>query len=301
MVNASIYDLLVPNTARNLRRLFIVGSALWIIGCTPIPEDLNNRANEHIRAGQYATAVVQLQQAQVLSPDEAVYYINAAAAFVASNQYRRAEEVLLFTVTLDDDQWQPIAYYNLGNVYFDLGEYQSAIEAYRNALRLDPTFENARYNLEIALARIPTSTPTEQEIATDTPTPTNPATEQQDMPTETPSPTPSATAETATPTPTESTETATTTPTIPVTPTATAAETETTPTPTIESSETPQGAGQPSETPATTRTPTGTPTPDNAQLEADSLLEPLEDRQNRIERDAHSDENMPTQPAERDW
>jgi len=39
------------------------------------------------------------------------------------------------------------AYYNLGNTYFDLGEYSKAVRAYQRALQLDSSFSMASYNL----------------------------------------------------------------------------------------------------------------------------------------------------------
>lgn len=45
-------------------------------------------------------------------------------------------------------------YYNLGNSYYRMGELGKAILAYERALRLDPTDQNARFNLEFVNARI---------------------------------------------------------------------------------------------------------------------------------------------------
>jgi len=43
--------------------------------------------------------------------------------------------------------------YNLGNSFVMLGEYDSAIEAYELALKIDPHFKEARQNLKVAKAR----------------------------------------------------------------------------------------------------------------------------------------------------
>lgn len=42
-------------------------------------------------------------------------------------------------------------YYNLGNTYERLGEYQSAVSAYKRALEIDPLFHEASYNLAVVL------------------------------------------------------------------------------------------------------------------------------------------------------
>lgn len=51
---------------------------------------------------------------------------------------------------------QPTAevYYNLGNAYFKQGELAQAILAYERALRIDPSYKDAKYNLQFAQSRI---------------------------------------------------------------------------------------------------------------------------------------------------
>ena len=45
------------------------------------------------------------------------------------------------------------AFHNIGNVYMQKEEYDNAIEAYKQALRNDPTDEATRYNLALARKR----------------------------------------------------------------------------------------------------------------------------------------------------
>ena len=53
-------------------------------------------------------------------------------------------------------QEQPTAevYYNLGNAYFKQGELTQSILAYERALRLKPSFKDAKHNLQFAQSRI---------------------------------------------------------------------------------------------------------------------------------------------------
>lgn len=46
------------------------------------------------------------------------------------------------------------AYYNLGNAYFKLGELAQAILAYERALRIEPSYKDAKHNLLFAQSRI---------------------------------------------------------------------------------------------------------------------------------------------------
>ncbi|MFA8449981.1 MAG: tetratricopeptide repeat protein [Bacteroidales bacterium] len=46
------------------------------------------------------------------------------------------------------------AYYNLGNTFLSQKKYEESIDAYKNALKIDPNDENARYNLVYAQEKL---------------------------------------------------------------------------------------------------------------------------------------------------
>lgn len=83
-------------------------------------------------------------------------YDQANAAY-ADGRY--SEAVALYQ-TIIAEQGQNInseaarVYYNLGNAYFKQGELAQSILAYERALRLDPGYEDAEYNLVFAQSRI---------------------------------------------------------------------------------------------------------------------------------------------------
>jgi tetratricopeptide (TPR) repeat protein len=45
-------------------------------------------------------------------------------------------------------------YYNVGNAYYELGQYEKSAQYYRNALRVDPTFAKASFNLALVSVRL---------------------------------------------------------------------------------------------------------------------------------------------------
>ncbi len=45
-------------------------------------------------------------------------------------------------------------YYNVGNAYYELGQYEKSAQYYRNALRTDPTLAKASFNLSLVLVRL---------------------------------------------------------------------------------------------------------------------------------------------------
>jgi Ca-activated chloride channel family protein len=51
------------------------------------------------------------------------------------------------------------AYYNLGNAHFEAGNLEKSIEAYKNALRNDPSDVSAKYNLTLAQKKLRQQTP----------------------------------------------------------------------------------------------------------------------------------------------
>jgi tetratricopeptide (TPR) repeat protein len=55
---------------------------------------------------------------------------------------------------LSKDGVAPELYYNLGNAYFKSNEIGHSILNYERALRLDPGFDDARYNLELAQLKV---------------------------------------------------------------------------------------------------------------------------------------------------
>ncbi len=68
------------------------------------------------------------------------------ASFYRAGEFKKARSVY-------QNLSSKVGKYNLGNVFVMLGEYDSAIEAYELALKIDPTFREAKENLVVAKAR----------------------------------------------------------------------------------------------------------------------------------------------------
>ncbi|MEA2048358.1 MAG: tetratricopeptide repeat protein, partial [Campylobacterota bacterium] len=68
------------------------------------------------------------------------------ASYYRDGAFKKAKSVYQNLSTKEDT-------YNLGNVFVMLGEYDSAIETYERALKIDPSFKEAKENLVIAKAR----------------------------------------------------------------------------------------------------------------------------------------------------
>ncbi|MCU0480260.1 MAG: tetratricopeptide repeat protein [Anaerolineae bacterium] len=156
-----------------LRWVWFIGMAIillgtWLYGESNRLADLNNAG-----LGNPQNAEDYFYAAQVHAPDESLPYYNYASILIDKNDWSKAEQALLQAIRRGDESVIGKAYYNLGNLYLGVGEYELAIDAYQQALRINPDADNARHNLELTLQRANQPTPTPNS-ATIPPTPTAP-------------------------------------------------------------------------------------------------------------------------------
>lgn len=178
-----------------MRIHLIMLSLLILAGCGVDPAERNNAGNRLVADGNFDDAILAYQAAQVADPDNDLYYFNVANALTGAERIAEAENALQLVIEGGDETLIADAWYNLGNIKFDAGMIDEAIIAYREALLLDPSHDDARYNLELANSLEIPPTPTAIEMQSElneenvdeqaTPTP-NPA--GQVFPTPTPTP-----------------------------------------------------------------------------------------------------------------
>jgi tetratricopeptide (TPR) repeat protein len=139
----------------------------------------------YMSLGRVSDAVVQLEAAEHLRPEDEQLKVNLGSVYVQSDRLGDAERVLRAALALDPDLAEaeanlgillmsrrayskslshlqraaemlpelPDAHYNLGNAYAQLGRDAEAIAAYRRALQLRPDHAAAGHNLAIVLRR----------------------------------------------------------------------------------------------------------------------------------------------------
>ncbi|RMG87864.1 MAG: tetratricopeptide repeat protein [Chloroflexi bacterium] len=173
-----------------------------LAGCVSYNEQ-TNAGNALYYGERYEEAVLVYQAAQINDPDRPEAYMNLGLALLSEGDYNGAEAALKQALQTTDSELAAEAYYNLGNVYFEMAAYEDAIGAYQQTLLINPDDEDARYNLELAWSFAALATPTaieqqtqpeQQQANTMTPTP-NPG---DDLP-PTPTPPPQAPEDTTTP------------------------------------------------------------------------------------------------------
>lgn len=166
---------------------FMMLISLVLTSCEVNSAERNNAGNGLYEQGNYADAVNAYQAAQVAAPDAPESYYNAGSALANTGRLQSAVEALDQALKTADPDLMAKAYYNLGNVYFDMAQFDKAVDAYREVLLRHPDDEDARYNYELALSRVPTATPEDQtEEPTQEATPTNDPSSQGDSATPTP-------------------------------------------------------------------------------------------------------------------
>lgn len=262
-----------------------------LVGCrTNTAITNNNRGNEQLRRGEVDISLEAYQRAQVNAPDEALPYYNAGVALLEAERFEDA--IAAFGQSLKTAESTVLVaniYFGLGEAYFRQNDFRQAATAYQQVLLIDPENEDARYNFELTLEKMPTSTPTTTVTdavsqASTTPTPSETTTPDE----------PGAGSPTVSPTP-NMTSTALGTPTETATPTG-IPQPEQGEDPTPENEVTPTGNPDDPNDPAQ-------PDPTEPPLAPESALELLEDMQEQqqvIPFDS-SDDTALGSVVEKDW
>jgi Ca-activated chloride channel family protein len=125
--------------------------------CGNSAEKLNQTGNEAYVQQAYEDALADYQSAQNENPELAEPHYNAANALYRSGDYAGALEELEKALTLaTGGEEAPLevaeaAHFNAGNSSYNTQELDAAIDAYRQALLMNPNDLDAKYNLELAL------------------------------------------------------------------------------------------------------------------------------------------------------
>lgn len=130
---------------------------LALTACGQSAERLNNEGNEAFNNQDYETAQAAYQQAQADAPDLAEPHYNEANVFYRQEDYEQTQQQIeQALVRAEDEGGNPDnlnqhSFYNLGNTFFQTEQFEAAIEAFKEALRLNPDDVQAKHNLELAL------------------------------------------------------------------------------------------------------------------------------------------------------
>ena len=131
-------------------------AALALAGCGSSVGKLNNQGNEAFAEQDYESALAAYHQAEDNAPQVAEPHYNAANTHYRTEDYEQAQQEIEQALVGEPQQegLDQNSYYNLGNALFQSGQFKAAIEAYKEALRLNPADLQAKQNLELALRQL---------------------------------------------------------------------------------------------------------------------------------------------------
>lgn len=123
--------------------------------------ELKDKFWELVRAGnrefenkQYKNALKKYQAAQLENMASKEVDFNIGNVYYRQKKYVEAEETFLKVADSKDDAIRQKAWYNLGNTYFQQNKFLEAINAYVEALKIDPDDPEAKFNLEYCRIRL---------------------------------------------------------------------------------------------------------------------------------------------------
>jgi len=111
--------------------------------------------NEAYEKNRFSDAEAEYKKALEIDPSSRVAQMNLGNAYYKQQRFDEAHRVYNSTVTTAKNPAdQSMAYYDLGNTLFRSNKLPESIEAYKQALRLNPLDEDARYNYLLAKDRL---------------------------------------------------------------------------------------------------------------------------------------------------
>ncbi|MBN1591945.1 MAG: tetratricopeptide repeat protein [Candidatus Coatesbacteria bacterium] len=115
------------------------------------PSQLAEQAAKLYKENKLDEALVSITSAQLDMPDSLELQYNMSNILYKKGSFEDARAGFRVASQDSPPELAGRANYNLGNASLKAGQIDEAIEAYKNALLIDPNDEEARYNLEIAL------------------------------------------------------------------------------------------------------------------------------------------------------
>ncbi len=132
---------------------------------------LAQKAAEHIRSGneqymqqQFAKAAEEYDKALSDEPaNEKAKFNKATAVYKQDKKVEAAEQFTEIARTATNDETKSKAFYNKGVILGQQKNLEESIEAYKNALRINPADKEARENLQKALLELKKKQPPKKE------------------------------------------------------------------------------------------------------------------------------------------
>ena len=106
------------------------------------------QGNRLYKEQKYDAAKNKYQDALLEDPNSPLIQFNVGDVTYQTKDYQKAMESFHKTLNIKDAAMQSMAYYNIGNALYRLNKLPESIQAYQEALKLNPDDQDAKYNLE---------------------------------------------------------------------------------------------------------------------------------------------------------
>ena len=134
-----------------VRYVYVLTLLLLLPACSLQASRNITNGNDLYSQGYYQTAIYEYKKAELQAPTSAVPNYNSANAYQQLNNieaviYQTQEVIKKGQIQVSADAW-----YNLANAFYEDQQWEAAIEAYKESLRISPGDQDAKHNLEIVL------------------------------------------------------------------------------------------------------------------------------------------------------
>ncbi len=157
--------------------LLLLLPALSMAACGGVSA-INDQANQAFDAEDWRAAEALYREALEADPDRAELLYNLGNAAYRQSEVEEARRLLRQALEEPSLLEETQVWYNLGTLALNAGELEAAVAAFQAVLRQDPEDQDARHNLELALAALTATPPAQassqpsQAPESGTPTPT---------------------------------------------------------------------------------------------------------------------------------
>jgi tetratricopeptide (TPR) repeat protein len=120
--------------------------------------------NQKVESESFTQAEKEYRKALSMAPEKTTALYNLGNAHFLDKQYNEASQRFFQTQKFASTKEEKHkAFHNMGNVYMEQKDYQKAVEAYKNALRNNPSDDETRYNYALAKELLEKEKPPEEQ------------------------------------------------------------------------------------------------------------------------------------------
>lgn len=103
----------------------------------------------------FANSEAKIREAKAIDKNNSDISFNFGNLYIKNNELESARLRLIESIeSTDNKSLKHKSYHNLGNILMEEEQYQMAVDAYKDALRNNPTDEETRYNLAYAKSKL---------------------------------------------------------------------------------------------------------------------------------------------------